>query len=152
MVPATPSNDFWRYNIIQGCADRPVITTITGYDTSWLCATNRYWNSENEFLYGGGPTFTAWSAYASGVWAGSVLQEIGSTFSVTPPTPAVGGYNDPANGDLSRPNSSQEIDVTYGGVRWTRIGAWQPTAALTEKTKASGTITVPSGLGGINFK
>lgn len=33
---------------------------------------------------------------------------------------------DPANGDFSRPGASQEMDVTYGGKRWTVFGAWQP--------------------------
>jgi hypothetical protein len=36
------------------------------------------------------------------------------------------GFTDPASGDFSRPNSSQEMNFTYGGRTWTRYGAWQP--------------------------
>lgn len=36
------------------------------------------------------------------------------------------GFTDPANGDFSRPNASQEMNVTYGGRTWYLFGAWQP--------------------------
>jgi hypothetical protein len=36
------------------------------------------------------------------------------------------GLADPENGDFSRPNSMQEIDIFYGGKHWTLFGAWQP--------------------------
>jgi hypothetical protein len=40
------------------------------------------------------------------------------------------GFRDPENGDFSRPGSSQEMNLTYGGKTWTRYGAWQPSASL----------------------
>ncbi len=36
------------------------------------------------------------------------------------------GFANPSVRDFSRPASSPEINVTYGGKTWTRIGAWQP--------------------------
>ena len=35
-------------------------------------------------------------------------------------------FNDPENGDFSRPNASQEMNLTYGGRTWKLYGAWQP--------------------------
>jgi hypothetical protein len=39
------------------------------------------------------------------------------------------GFTDPASGDFSRPNSSQEMNRIYGGRTWTRYGAWQPSGS-----------------------
>jgi hypothetical protein len=36
------------------------------------------------------------------------------------------GLNNPQGRDFSRPSSSQEMNITYGGRTWTRYGAWQP--------------------------
>jgi len=35
-------------------------------------------------------------------------------------------FIDPARGDFSRPDTSQEMDLFYGGRQWTLWGAWQP--------------------------
>ena len=38
------------------------------------------------------------------------------------------GFNDPGNGDFSRPAASNEMNATYGGKTWTIYGAIQPAA------------------------
>ncbi|MEW6052142.1 MAG: fibronectin type III domain-containing protein [Candidatus Zixiibacteriota bacterium] len=120
---AVPSDNYFKYNLAQGTQYGSYIQWSGGSDTSWLCSNNLFWNSDNFFV---GYTWTNWIARRSGNWTGPVLQDIGSIYATTPLSAAVGGYANPAAGDLSRPNSLPEIDVTYGGKRWTRIGAWQP--------------------------
>jgi hypothetical protein len=144
--------NYIKYNIFVGggrAASSQYHLSNTN-DTNFVTDSNLYYLlPTNHFNRDGANVpLSTWQTYQSGVWAGSVYHDI---HSVT--------YNPnfiAAGTDFRRSSPPAEMDVTYGGKRWTSFGAEGASSAVGEnpifKTKASGSISVPNGAGGIQWR
>lgn len=117
-----------KYNIFNGGGMAQYVQMHYGFsnDTSFL--------SDSNLVYGFGTncfnrnavsmSLTTWRTYRSGLWADSYpsSQPYHDLYTVTYNP----GFNNPANNDFSRPLSTQEMNLFYGGKQWSRLGAWQP--------------------------
>jgi hypothetical protein len=96
-------------------------------------------------------TFSQWQTRRSGTASGNVYHDLNSTYNTVNPN-----FVNASNGDFRRSGTLSEMDVTYGGKRWTSFGAEGASSAVGEnpifKTKASGSISVPNGAGGIQWR
>jgi hypothetical protein len=113
------SPNYYKYNITHTIYDIDNMDYTAGFihilnnnQTHWTIDSNLYYNSDTAFAI-------SWSEISLTNWRNTYGFDVHSVF-YDP------GFNNPAGGDFSRPSSSQEMNVTYGGKTWTRFGAWQP--------------------------
>lgn len=106
------------YQVESGAAHRYLQDSQATYGdvADWVIDSNYWYDPTYAFVYYGSPSSRDWTYFTT------TLNYESGGYNSDP------GLNDPANGDFSRPGSSQEMDFTYGGSDHTRFGQWQPTA------------------------
>jgi len=112
--------NYYKYNIVSTIYDITDAGSGGGFEylkdadsLTWTIDSNLYDNPDTGFGIN-------WSSRALTYWRETLGHDVHTRF-YDP------GFTDAANGDFSRPTSSQEMhSVTYGGKTWTRFGAWQP--------------------------
>lgn len=112
-------------------------------DTSWVIDSNLYYNCESTFYGGSATNFAGWQSRLSGISVAGGNQrrhDLNSTFNTKNP-----GFASAATGDFSRPGqTTNEMQVTYGGRTWTRFGAVQPGSGVVNAPRPLSWIAVDS--------
>jgi hypothetical protein len=105
-----------KYNIFMNCRTYHNLTA-TYWRPGMSYDDNMYYGPYTDFSIGG--SHYNWSQWQALTGYGGHHFDSLSVMGVNP------NFNNPVNGDFSRPMAPQEINVVYGGRTWTRYGAMQ---------------------------